>query len=71
MSVPAVQLSTTEVELGLVAARFVGAVGTVRSMVHMAVAGEGSTTPPAVASTAKLCAPAPSAEYEPGLVHAR
>src|SRR2546428_580139 len=62
LAVPAVEPSPAEVELGIVAVRFVGGVGTVRSMVHVAVAGEGSTTPPAVASTGKLCAPAPSAE---------
>ena len=70
LSVPAFQVSETDVDVGVVPTRFVGAVGKVRSIVHVDVAGVGSATPPADASTEKLCGPAERPENDVGLAHA-
>src|SRR3954469_18090406 len=70
LSLPAVQVSATEVADGVVAARLLGALGGVVSIVQGCWAGVGSVTPPAVAATENVCAPAASPEYVRGLVHA-
>src|SRR6266566_1069896 len=69
-SVLAVHVSETEVDVGLDPSRFVGAVGAVRSIVQLAVAGVGSAIPPTDASTEKLCVPAARPEKVVGLAHA-
>lgn len=70
LSVPAFHVSETDVDVGVVAARLLGAVGGARSMIHVKVAGDGSATPPAVESTENVCDPAARPVIALGLEHA-
>ncbi len=70
LSVPAAQVSATEVADGVVAARPLGAVGGLTSIVHELVAGVGSVAPLAVDTTANVCAPAARPGYAFGLAQA-
>ena len=60
LSAPAVQASPTDVGLLATPLSDVGAVGGAMSTVQVAVAGDDSVTPPAVAATVNLWLPAAS-----------